>query len=100
MMNKCSCIGCRYYGEYNDFKLEPTPICKRHHDLKTAIEAIENSDSCEFKINVIERLPITLKQVTESLKNLCDNIQTASNSMTLFVNEIKEENNNGENKIY
>lgn len=82
------CKYCKYYGEYNEFKFQPTPICKRHQDLKTAIEAIENSDSCKLKKKIIKRklssCRNSLHELSVALKKSCKNFEKSIKSTEKF----------------
>lgn len=85
-MNNCK--HCKYYGEYNDGKFT-SPVCKRYSDLKSAADAIKNSDSCKHykgvTLSSIKGVTAAFKDATENIKQLSDSfICTSKNALNVL----------------
>lgn len=92
------CKNCIYYSEYNDGTFT-TPVCKLCNDLKSAVEATKNAESCQYKkLNDICLSAADFKEVSKAFQNLCDATNNLTKETQKFLDQLEEYNKHIEAK--
>lgn len=81
------CEKCKYFRTYDSEPyFKPTPICIRHNNLKEAIDATINSNSCEYKEEIdLTQIPKIFNKLSEACKKM-------SEAFKKFAEELDEKN--------
>lgn len=81
-MNKCK--RCKYYGEYNDNKFSPLPVCTLSSNLGVASAMIKNSDSCTYYD------PTPKTDVAKVFIEMGNKLKEFSNTIKKFEKEVRK----------